>query len=233
MKKLIYFFLLSLIISCSSKEFFISPDYKNQKIKDATLIISTISEFKIRHTENILNESELTLINKKLVNTISENLKPELFSKTTFAKIEFVELQDKIQLEEKKLNLSGENSFTMKLPKDKITINGNENVFVLLIESFSVNIFKKERETSDPAKFYSVSNPTPTETKLAPAKLADQIVGCEFKYLIWDNQNEKPVSYGYVHFENKFGENEDIESMLKRIVEKISSSVTKDSPFAI
>lgn len=233
MKRLIYFFLLSLIISCSSKDFFISPDYKNQKIKDATLIISTVSEFKIRHTENIFNESELTLINKKLVNTISENLKPELFSKTTFAKIEFAELQDEIQLEDKKLSLSGENSFTMKLPKNKIPIIGKENVFVLLIESFSVNIFKKERETSDPAKFYSVSNPTPTETKLAPAKLADQIVGCEFKFLIWDNQNEKPVSYGYVHFENKFGENEDIESMLKRIVEKISSSVIKDSPFAI
>lgn len=233
MKKLCYFIFLIVLIGCSSKDFFISPEYKYQKIENATLIIPTLSEFKIRHTENVFDESELTLINKKLVSTISENLKTELFSKTTLAKVEFIDIQNKMKLEDKRLILNGEDSFSMQLPKNKIQAAENDNVFILFIESFSTNIYRKERETSDPAKYFSVSNPTPTETKLAPAKLADQVVGCEFKFLIWDNQNLKPVSYGYVHFENKIGENEEIDSVLKRIVEKISSSVIKDSPFTI
>lgn len=221
------------LIGCSSKDFFISPEYKNKKINDAILYVSSINEFKIRHTENIFSESELTLINKNLVNKINDNLKQNLFSQTTLSKIEFVDLSTKIKLVDNKLTLSDENYISFKLPEEKISFDEKENVFVLFIESFSVSLYKKERETSDPAKQYTISNPTPTETKLSPAKLLDQIMSCEFKYLIWDNNKQKPVYYGYANFESKFEENDDIDKMLTRIVDKISNVVVSNSPFKI
>jgi hypothetical protein len=232
MKKIILFLLVFLIVSCSSKDIFISPEYKNEKIQNAILYISSINEFKIRHTENIFNESELTLINKKLVTTINEQLKPNLYSQTTFSKIDFIDLNGKINFNEKKLEFNDNNFFTFKIPSNKLETN-DTNVFILLIESFSVSIFKKERESSDPAKTFSISNPTPAETKLAPAKLADQIMSCEFKFMIWDNDKQKPVNYGYVNFENKFEENDDIDKMLTKIVENISTHIIKKSPFKI
>ncbi len=230
--KVLKFLLLLLIIGCSSKDIFISPEYKNEKLQNSVLYISTIDEFKIRHTENIFNESELTLINKKLVTSINEQLKPDMFSQSTLSKIDFIDLKDKVRFNEKKLEFNDDNIFTFKVPVNKLEIN-ESNVFVLLIESFSVSIFKKERETSDPVKTYSISNPTPAETKLAPAKLADQIMSCEFKYMIWDNDKQKPVVYGYVNFENKFEENDDIDKMITKIVENISLHIIKKSPFKI
>ncbi|MCX7876088.1 MAG: hypothetical protein N2321_07980 [Melioribacteraceae bacterium] len=230
--KHIKFIYLLFILGCSSKDIFISPDYKSQKIQDAILYISAIEEFKIKHTENVFTESELALINKKLIGTINEQLKPNLFLQTSLSKIEFIDLKSKVSLEESKLEFNDDSFFSFKIPKNKISLN-EENSFVLFIESFSVSIFKKERETSDPAKTYSISNPTPAETKLAPAKLADQIMSCDFKYLIWDNANQKPVIYGFVNVDSKFQENDDIDKMINRIVDKISSSLIKNSPFKI
>lgn len=225
-------FLLILIISCSSKDVFISPDYKNENLKNAILFISSIDEFKIRHTENIFNESELTLINKKLVTTINEQLKSNLYSQSTLSKIDFIDLNGKINFNDKELEFNDDNFFKFKMPVNKLETK-EPNVFILLIESFSVSIFKKERETSDPAKTYSISNPTPAETKLSPAKLADQYMSCEFKFMIWDNDKQKPVVYGYVNFENKFEENDDIDKMLTKIVENISTHIIKKTPFKI
>lgn len=234
MKKLSLLLLLfGVLFGCSSKNYFVSPDYKSQKISNASLLISTVDEFKIRQADNLFDENELTLINKNFVNSLSSNLKPEIFSRTTLAKIDFADISSKVKLEEKNLPYYNNEQFKVNLPLNSVTTEEKNNVFILFIQDFSISIFKKERETSDPAKHFSVSNPTPTETKLAPSKLADQVLGCEFKYAIFDNTKMEPVSYGLIHFEKKFAENMEIGSMFEIVAKKMAEEVVKDTPFEI
>jgi hypothetical protein len=50
----------------------------------------------------------------------------------------------------------------ISVPRDRIAIQSNDNVFILFMEKGIINLLKDERDTSDPAKHYSVST-TPQE----------------------------------------------------------------------
>lgn len=233
MKKLVLLLLVSLLVSCSSKDYFISPEYAGKKIEKASLIIPTVKEFKISQTENLLTEDELMAINKKFVESISNNLINEIAANSTFKKIDFVEIEDRISKENVELAFTQGETIHFDLPKKSIMFTDAEKseIYILFFDNLSLSIYKKQRETSDPAKHYTASTPAPTDARLTPAKLSDQVFACEIKYALYDNQQAKPVAYGIKTFEDKVSENSDIEKLVAKFVEKIAAYVVNDTPF--
>jgi hypothetical protein len=223
--------LLVLFSACSSKDYYIVPEYEGTNISDGVLLIPTLQEFKIRHTENIFTEDELTLINKKFVTILSENLKSRLKEGTTFQKIDFADFGSRLIKENQTVPFNNGEVLHLNLPAKKIPLDGKERTFILLLENMSLAIFKKEVDTSDPAKFYSASPSAPSDVRLSPLKFFNQMFLCEFNYTIYDNNNSKPVSYGLITIQNKMEENSDLDKLLTRIVEKIAKAVIKDTPF--
>ena len=220
-----------LLSACSSKDYFISPDYAGKRIQNVSLIIPTVKEFKIRQTENIFTEDELKNIIKKFVEAISENLKSELGANTSFKKIDFIDINERVSKENVEVPFTRGETIYLNLPKKPLSFAEPDDVYILFFENLALSIYKKERETSDPAKHYTVSTPSPSEAKLSPTKLSDQIFACEVKYAIYDNQLGKPVAYGILTFEDKIAENSDMDKLVKRFVKKIAAAVVNDTPF--
>lgn len=233
MKKLGLLLLVCLLASCSSKDYFVSPEYAGKKIEKASLIIPTVKEFKITQTDNLLTEEELMAINKKFVESISGNLINELGANSTFKKIDFVEIEDRINKENVELAFTVGETIHFDLPKKTITLAGSEKseIYILFFDNLNLSIYKKQRETSDPAKHYTASAPAPTDTRLTPAKLSDQVFACEIKYALYDNQAGKPVAYGIKTFADKISENSDIDKLVAKFAEKIAAYVVKGTPF--
>jgi len=233
MKRIFFLLVIVLLNACSSKDHFINPDYSGKKIEKASLIIPTLKEFKITQDENLFSEEELMAINKKFVDEIGSKLLNEISLKSTFKKIDFVELENRIGKEKTKLNYTNGETIHFDLPVKplKFSENGKHEIYILFFDQLSLSIFKKQRETSDPAKHYTATTPAPTETRLTPAKLTDQVFSCEIKYVIYDNQLGMPVTYGIKSFDEKITENSDLDKLVGRFVEKIAAYIIKDTPF--
>lgn len=234
MKKniLFLFAILLLLTACSSsKDYFIVSEYEGKKINEATLFIPTLDEFKIRHTDNIFTEDELAQINKIFVSTISNNLRNELKANSTFRKIEFANFGERLVKEKTNVAFHKDEVKSINLPKMKLPIEGEDKAFILLIDNVSLAIFKKEMDTSDPAKFYSATPSETSDIKLSPMKFFNQMFSCEFNFAIYDNNNGKPVSYGLIAVESKMEENLDLDKILIKIVQKMAKAVLNDSPF--
>lgn len=233
MKILVYLLLITLFVSCSSKDYFISQEYSGKKIEKASLIIPTVKEFKIRQDENLFTEDELAAINRKFVESIGSNLINELAENSTLQKIDFVEIENRFSKEKTKLNFTNGETIHFDLPTNPLNFPEKEKqeIYILFFDHLSLAVYKKQRETSDPAKHYTASTPAPTEARLTPAKLTDQVFSCEIKYAIYDNQFGQPVSYGMKSFEERISENSDLDKIVAKFVEKIAAFVIKDTPF--
>lgn len=233
MKNLVYLLLITLLASCSSKDYFIAPEYADKKIKRASLIIPTVKEFKITQDEYLFTEDELNTINRKFVETIGSKLINDIGESSTFQKIDFVEIENRFSKEKTKLNYTKGETIHFDLPTKPLNFSDIEKqeIYILFFDHLALAIYKKQRETSDPAKHYTASTPAPTETRLTPAKLTDQVFSCEIKYAIYDNQRGQPVSYGIKSFEERISENSDLDKLVAKFVEKIAAFVIKDTPF--
>lgn len=233
MKNLVYLLLITLLASCSSKDYFIAPEYADKKIKRASLIIPTVKEFKITQDEYLFTEDELNTINRKFVETIGSKLINDIGESSTFQKIDFVEIENRFSKEKTKLNYTKGETIHFDLPTKPLNFSDKEKqeIYILFFDHLALAIYKKQRETSDPAKHYTASAPAPTETRLTPAKLTDQVFSCEIKFAIYDNQRGQPVSYGIKSFEERISENSDLDKLVAKFVEKIAAFVIKDTPF--
>ncbi len=233
MKNLVYLLLITLLASCSSKDYFIAPEYADKKIKRASLIIPTVKEFKITQDKYLFTEDELNTINRKFIETIGSKLINDIGESSTFQKIDFVEIENRFSKEKTKLNYTKGETIHFDLPTKPLNFSDKEKqeIYILFFDHLALAIYKKQRETSDPAKHYTASAPAPTETRLTPAKLTDQVFSCEIKYAIYDNQRGQPVSYGIKSFEERISENSDLDKLVAKFVEKIAAFVIKDTPF--
>ncbi|KAF0151410.1 MAG: hypothetical protein FD143_1993 [Ignavibacteria bacterium] len=233
MKKLVLLLIAGWLASCSGKDYFIAPEYAGIKIEKASLIIPTVKEFKISQDEYFLTEEELMAVNKMFVETINSKLINKIGSNSTFKKIDFVDIEQRIIKDSFKLPYTSGKTIQLNLPAKPLILTGTElqDFYILFFDHFSLSIYRKERETSDPAKHYTASTPAPTEARLTPAKLTDQVFACEIKFALYDNRLSKPVAYGIKTFEEKISENSDIEKLVAKFVDKIASYVVKNTPF--
>ncbi|MEW6652163.1 MAG: hypothetical protein AB1394_01710 [Bacteroidota bacterium] len=233
MKKLVLLLAAGLLVSCSSKDYFIVPEYADKRIEKASLIIPTVKEFNISQDEYLFAEEELMAINKQFVESINSKLLNEIDANSTFNKIDFVDIEGRISKENVKLPYTKGGSIHLNLPTKPLSIAGTEqqNLYILFFDQISLSIYKKQRETSDPAKHYTASTPAPTEARLTPAKLMDQVFACEIKFALYNNQLGKPVAYAIKIFEERISENHDIEKLVDKFVDKIAAYIVKDSPF--
>ncbi len=223
--------LLFLFFSCSSKDYFIFPEYRDIKISQATLIIPTIDEIKIYHHEELFNEAEVDLIKKTYSLLLSGILKDALKTNSTFYTVNYVALKQKPEFETKIFELDDKERIRINLPKSRIAIDTSEAVFILFLQDLNVAFSKEEKETSDPAKHYSVSTTPGNKPEITPRKPYNYYFTLELKYSIYDNNAGKVVSYGLITNKQKYEPQMSVENMMREAIMKFAKKIIDGTPF--
>jgi hypothetical protein len=220
-----------LINACGTKDYIIVPEYRGQNIENASLIIPQIKEIKISQAENVFTEDQLMSFNKNFADELGQSLIEEIKAASTFQKVQFGDLEGKVTFKETELSFRGNETIRLNIPAKSIAFSDNEKIFLLLIDNISCSIYRKQRETSDPAKHYTASSPTPYDVALTPAKLSDFVFSTYVKYLIYDNENGREVSYGKINIVEKIPDGVEMNKLFKKVINKLSSIIIKETPF--
>ncbi|MBX3008968.1 MAG: hypothetical protein KF816_13200 [Melioribacteraceae bacterium] len=220
-----------LINACGTKDYVIVPEYRGQNISNASLLIPQIKQFKISQAENVFTEEQLMAINKDFSDELGQTLIDGIKSASTFQKVHFADLEGKVNFKETELVFRENEPIRINVPTKSVAFSDDDRIFILLFENLSCSIYRKQRETSNPAKHYTASSPTPYDVALTPAKLSDFVFSTYVKYLIYDNERGREVSYGKINIEEKIPEGVEMNKLLKKVINKLSEAIIKETPF--
>lgn len=220
-----------LINACGTKDYVIVPEYRGQNISNASLLIPQIKEFKISQAENVFTEEQLMAINKDFSDELGQTLIDGIKSASSFQKVQFADLEGKVNFKEAELVFRENEPIRINVPSKSVAFSDDDRIFILLFENLSCSIYRKQRETSNPAKHYTASSPTPYDVALTPAKLSDFVFSTYVKYLIYDNEQGREVSYGKINIEEKIPEGVEMNKLLKKVINKLSEAIIKETPF--
>jgi len=227
----LYILLVPLLISCAGRSYSIASEYRNKKISNSSLVIPTIDKINIRQSDNLFEEKELNTIEREYFRLLSENLKDNIKSNSTFTSVNYVELKTKPALETQAFDLDNGEPVHLDVPIKPVELNYSGNMCILFLEGVNLTIAKEQKDTSDPAKHYSVKSTDGSDIKLANAKFYNNYFIFELKYLIYDNTSGKPVSYGIISFKQKYDIQKNVESLIKIAIEKMANNIIKETPF--
>jgi hypothetical protein len=228
---LLILLIIPILISCSSKNYFVNPEYRDKKISDANLVIPTVNEVKFYQFAQIFNEGEIEKIKKDFSLLLSDKLKGELKSRSTFSDIRYASFKAKPEFESKEFDLNEKEKISLSLPKNRIESDISENLFLLFLEEITLSLENKEKDTSDPAKHYSVTSTPGNEPILNPMRLYNQILVLDLKYCLYDNSTGKTVLFGKFSSQQKFAENSMAENIIKKGIEKFAEKIFENTPF--
>jgi hypothetical protein len=230
-KPFLFLLILPMLISCSSKNYFISPEYRGKVIDGADLVIPTVNEVKFYQFSNIFNEGDIEKIKKDFSSLLSGSLKDELKSGSNFSNIKYASFKTKPDFERQDFNLNGKEKISFELPKNRIESDISGNLFFLFLEDISLSLVNKESDTSDPAKHYSVTATPGNDPLLNPTRLYNQLLVLDLRYCLYDNNSGRIVSYGKFSDQQKFGESSVAEKLIRTSIEKFADKVFENTPF--
>ncbi|MCX6170787.1 MAG: hypothetical protein NTX65_15715 [Ignavibacteriales bacterium] len=230
-KDLFFLLIIPIFISCASKNYIINPEYRDKKISNANLIIPTIKDVNFSQFSNIFSEDEVKRIKHDFSLLLSENLRNELKSRSTFSDIKYASFKSKPEFGSKVFDLNEKEKISFSLPKNRIESDIAENVFLLFLEDVTLSLINEEKDTSDPAKHYSVTSTPGNDPLLNPAKFYNQSLHLDLKYCLYDNNNGKTVLFGRFSEKQKFTEISVAENIIKKGIEKFAKKVFENTPF--
>lgn len=234
MKKEILFMLLSaavIIISCTAKNYFIESGYEDQKISGGLLLIPKINNLNIYQEESVFNEAELDSIKNRFLSGFGTELNKEILQVSNFKNVGNMEYKQLPEFRKQSFFINEKEMLEISVPRDRIAIQSKDNVFILFIENGIINLLKDERDTSDPAKHYSVSTTPAGGVDLHNLKFYDNQFSFSANYLIYDNTNAKVVKCGTVNTKYKHTQNTDLDDLVLKITTGTAEKILKDSPF--
>jgi hypothetical protein len=230
-KALIILLIVPLLISCSSKNYFVNPEYKNKKIVGANLVIPTVSDVNFYQSSSVFDESEIEKIKKEFSSLLSGTLRNDLRSTSSFSDIKYASFRMQPVLESKTFDLNEKEKIIFNLPKNQIETDIAENLFFLFLEDLSLSIVNKESDTSDPAKHYSAKPTSNNESILTPRRFNNLVLILDLKYCLFDNIKGKAVSFGRFSAEQIFTENSSAEKIINAHIIKFAEKVFENTPF--
>jgi hypothetical protein len=220
-----------ILISCSGQKFTIAPEYLNKKISDGTLLIPTIDKIIIKQDEQLFNDEELNNIEKECFKLLGDLLKNNLKSGSSFREINYVELKTKPNLESQTLILSNGDKIYLNIPTSHIEVKHAGNIYLLFLEDVNLALIKEQTDTSDPAKHYTVAETDDNDVKIQKAKFYNYYLLFQMKYLIYDNANDKVVSYGTSSLKQRYKNQNNTENLLTIAIEKAAKEIISGTPF--
>jgi len=235
MKNYIYFTLflviLSIFMSCTSKNTFVKPEYRDKKIRNATLLIPPIVCTDIIHNEEIFNEIGISHAKEVYFSLFSDNFKKFLKSKSTFQKVDYLAYQLQSEFENYVLNLNEKEKINIDLPKKQIEFDSSGEVYILFLQDLIVSFSKEQKETSLPVKHYTVTGDTEKEAIFHSLKMYNYYIKLQTKYAIFDNTLCKVVSYGNVTVKEKYFMPKVIENLMEESINKLVKDILENTPF--
>lgn len=236
MKKTNYFMLfliaVPLFISCSSKNFFITPEYKDKKISNATLIIPTFNEVRIVQDGRLFTADELNILQKSFLKIFNGYFEEELGNNSTFEKITHAAYKVSPEFEARSFDLNEKEKIEILFPKRPIEFVIAGSIYVLFFQDFTVAFVNEEQDTSDPAKHFSVETQPGLDATLNPQKFYAQYFTIRAKYSFYDNTTGKVVLYGSANVQEKYRLETNVENLMQRSISNFVEKIIAGTPFA-
>ena len=218
-------------MSCSKKNTFVTPEYIDNKIIDATLFISPITDISIIQQEEIFTELGVNIFKGEFLSTFSENLKKSLLDNSTFKKIYYLNNNLQPEFKTQFLDLNERGKFNIDLPKKPLEINLSEDIFILFLQDLVISFSKNEIESSKPGKKYLIT-PTPGgDVILHKLKNYNYYLISQTKYAIYDNTKNKIVSYGVVSAKEEYNKSRDMERLMNGAIQGLVKDILENTPF--
>jgi hypothetical protein len=230
-KDLFILLITPILLSCTSQNYFINPEYRDKQIGGANLVIPIVDDVKFYQSTQIFTDGDVAKIKKDFSLLLSSKLKNELASSSTFADVKYASFKTKPEFESKVFDLNEKEKISFSLPKNPIKSDIAENLFFLFLEDITLSLVNKEKDTSDPAKHYSVTSTPGNEPALNTMRLYNQSLVLDLKYCLYDNNTCKTVSFGRFSTQQKFGEISVAENIIKTEIEKFAKKVFENTPF--
>ncbi len=224
-------FTVLLLVSCSPKEYFIDSDYAGKKITDAVLLVANTNDIKVYQDNGSFSESELDSLKENYLFLMNKNLKDDLKPSSSFARVGTFEFTKTPAMETASYNLDNGEEIKIYIPKNKIAIESENKVFILFLQDGYLHLKKNEKDTSDPAKHYSVSETPAGQVNLKSSKLFNNQFSFNTKFVIYDNNTGKVVSCGYVSTKQNFTQNNSVEEIIKNTLGELANKIVNGSPF--
>ena len=184
-KEILLIGLIFLFFSCTNKNFIILPDYKKNSIKESTLLVMVVDKPKIENSDDVTDDlgpgDPVDVYLKYFADKFPKYINQNTYITDIMIDTSFI----KKNLKEELFKLKENDKVEIYVPTNKLSLksNSSEPDFVLLIQD--INIDRK----------YANSGATPPDSPIQPAGAYLELVhNC--KTLIWDNTQNKVVSYG-------------------------------------
>lgn len=218
-------------MSCSPKNTFIVSEYRDTKILDANLFISPITNTSVIQNEEIFAEIGLNILKEKFISTFSKNFIDNLISNSTFKKIEYLNNNTPLELETQFLDLNEKEVFNIDIPKRPIEFDLSGDIFILLLQELNIYFSKKEIESSKPGRKYSITATSGEEAIFNKLKNHDYLITFQTKYVIYNNTQDKIVSYGFVLTEERYDNSKNVEQLIKIAIHTLVKDLLDGTPF--
>ncbi len=216
------------LLSCSSKNYVITDEYKGIILLDASLIIPNVEKVIVLQSDELFSNKELDEIRNQYIKLLNSELREEINSNSTFRQVVNVNLKPTFEFETIRVNFK-EGTIPLEIPK--FQLKTEDNTYILFLQNLYLNIFKERLDTSDPAKHYSVT-PTPgNEATINKMKMYKYFLEFRLNYFIYDNTKNKIVSYGRMEKKDSYDLLKDPELMMRKAISELAKLVLEETPF--
>ena len=221
-------------IACQSKSRLVRPEYRNQKIKNATLLIAPVNSVTFTLSDELKNEFGFNVSEKENFTLFSNSLKQFLKTQSTFDKVTYADYIVEPELEPCILELGGNKKMTINLPKSEQFVKSDSlpEVFVLFLQDVGVSFIKEQKDTSVPVKYYTTTGVTAKDMKLQLQKDFNYYIIHSGTYAILDGKSQKLVSYGKINVKRQYLGLDGFEEAMNKSIIKIVDTILKGTPFS-
>jgi len=220
MRKYLFIFVLIIFVSCTKNLIKVTPEYQDKFINAGKLFIQFVPE----KPEIEINDELISLLGTGSKEDIYLAYFEKNFSKfvkqnSTFKQVNIS--SDIRQFDEKELPLNKKNKILLKIPlhsKNEI-ITYDDTRYTILFEDIKIHYKKGDDDIS-----------IPTDSGIIFIGGDDPLIIQLGKFLIWDNNLDKIVSYGKIDIRTKVKRNQ-VEETWADAFNALSKHLFSNSPF--
>lgn len=216
---------------CSGQKTFILPEYQGKTFTKPGLFIVPERDTLSILDQKLFYEVGLNLSRINILDGFNNSLKNMILQESNFNSIGLLETDISPILATKFLNFGSSKKLNMELPSNPLKIQYDGDIFLLLIDDLKVVFSKSKRESSDPAKSYTVSRTPGDNNLLHNMKSYEYFVSIQVKYALIDNQNTGLISYGIVSSKDDFDLNKGFNGLLDGMLKDLAKAILADTPF--
>ncbi len=232
MKKFTLGFIILVILTfgCKAPQTFVSPDYQNQNIDTAKLLISTPADSNVVYNHKVFEDIGFILSRDEYLTVFGQALEENLETRSNFLSVDYIKHNNK-SLISQSLKINEDKMINLNLPGKPLETNINGSVFILFLQDLDITMLKEPYETSKPNKYYSSSGSTASQVKVENMKFNNYSIAAEVIYAIVDNKNANVVSYGSITSKEQYMVPNSVEDVMNKTVRGLVKNILNSTPF--